>query len=172
MHGLAYQHLQWAFTIIPQRLHRRVSFPNDIFSNNNLGVVVLTNTGFADYHFVNAISNYVSDQWLGLSIIDWSARFKTVVFIANLLTAALPSKRKKTVTQELFTDYRFACDIIITMILKEQARLTKVSLSSKLMLKAASIESLLGWPMRGILCSKKSRLPLSNSLTASFISSY
>ena len=46
------------------------------FPNNNLGVVVLTNTGFADYHFVNTISNYVSDQWLGLSMIDWSARLK------------------------------------------------------------------------------------------------
>ena len=95
MHGLAYQHLQWAFTIIPQRLHRRVSFPNDIFSNNNLGVVVLTNTGFAGYHFVNAISNYVSDQWLGLSIIDWSARFKTVQAEAKTEKAKTDNEAKR-----------------------------------------------------------------------------
>ena len=47
------------------------------FPNENFGVVILTNTGFADYNFVSTIANYVSDKWLDLPIIDWSSRLKT-----------------------------------------------------------------------------------------------
>lgn len=47
------------------------------FPNENLGVVVLTNTGLADYYFVNSVTNYVTDKWLNLSIIDWPTRLKT-----------------------------------------------------------------------------------------------
>lgn len=57
--------------------------------------MVLTNTGFADYHFVNAISNYVSDKWLGLSIIDWSARFKTVQAEAKTDKAKIDNEAKR-----------------------------------------------------------------------------
>lgn len=46
------------------------------FPNDSLGVVVLTNTGAADYYFVNSVCNYVSDQFLNMSLIDWSARLK------------------------------------------------------------------------------------------------
>ena len=47
------------------------------FPNENLGVVVLTNTGLADYYFVNSITNYVADRWLNLPNIDWTNRLKT-----------------------------------------------------------------------------------------------
>jgi hypothetical protein len=47
------------------------------FPNENLGVAVLTNTGLADYYFVNSVTNYVADRWLNLSIIDWPTRLKT-----------------------------------------------------------------------------------------------
>ncbi|MFN8346019.1 MAG: serine hydrolase [Spirosomataceae bacterium] len=47
------------------------------FPNQNLGIVILTNTGLADYYFVNAVCNYISDKWLNLSSIDWKSRLKT-----------------------------------------------------------------------------------------------
>jgi len=46
------------------------------FPNENFGVVVLTNTGAVDYHFVGTICNYISDKFLNLNVIDWSSRLK------------------------------------------------------------------------------------------------
>lgn len=46
------------------------------FPNENFGVVVLTNTGAVDYHFVGTICNYISDKFLNLNTIDWSSRLK------------------------------------------------------------------------------------------------
>ncbi|NBB22288.1 serine hydrolase [Runella sp. CRIBMP] len=47
------------------------------FPNDNIGVVILTNTGAVDYYFVNAVCNYFSDKWLSLPVIDWTPRLKT-----------------------------------------------------------------------------------------------
>ncbi|MCU0339866.1 MAG: serine hydrolase [Spirosomaceae bacterium] len=46
------------------------------FPNDSVGVVVLTNTGSADYHFVGSVCNYVSDKLLNMSAIDWTSRLK------------------------------------------------------------------------------------------------
>lgn len=46
------------------------------FPNENIGIVILTNTGAADYYFVNSVCNYLSDKWLNLPVIDWSSRLK------------------------------------------------------------------------------------------------
>lgn len=47
-----------------------------IFPNNSLGIFITTNTGAVDYNFVNIITNYISDNLLNLSTIDWNSRLK------------------------------------------------------------------------------------------------
>ena len=47
-----------------------------VFPNNNLGIFITTNTGAVDYNFVNIISNYIADNLLNMSQIDWSSRLK------------------------------------------------------------------------------------------------
>ena len=47
-----------------------------VFPNNNLGIFITTNTGAADYNFVNIITNYISDNLLNMSQIDWNSRLK------------------------------------------------------------------------------------------------
>ncbi|MFN8352905.1 MAG: serine hydrolase [Spirosomataceae bacterium] len=47
-----------------------------VFPNDNLGIFVTTNTGVAEYYFVNTITNFIVDKWLTMSPIDWSGRYK------------------------------------------------------------------------------------------------
>lgn len=47
-----------------------------VFPNDNLGVFITTNTGAADYYFVNTITNFVADKWLNMSLVDWSSRYQ------------------------------------------------------------------------------------------------
>ncbi len=47
-----------------------------LFPRKNIGIILLTNTGAANYWFVNTISNYISDRLLNLPVTDWSARLK------------------------------------------------------------------------------------------------
>jgi len=47
-----------------------------VFPNNNLGIFITTNTDAADDNFVNTITNYISDNLLNMSQIDWDSRLK------------------------------------------------------------------------------------------------
>ncbi|WP_091543624.1 serine hydrolase [Thermoflexibacter ruber] len=47
-----------------------------LFPRKNIGIIMLTNTGVANYWFVNVISNYISDKLLNLPVTDWSTRLK------------------------------------------------------------------------------------------------
>ncbi len=47
-----------------------------IFPNDKLGIFITTNTGTAEYYFVNTITNYIVDKWLNMNQIDWNSRFK------------------------------------------------------------------------------------------------
>jgi CubicO group peptidase (beta-lactamase class C family) len=47
-----------------------------LFPDNGMGIMLLTNTGAADYYFSRAVSFFLADRLLQLQQIDWSARFK------------------------------------------------------------------------------------------------
>lgn len=47
-----------------------------VFPSNNLGIFITTNTGAVDYNFVNIITNYISDNLLNMSRVDWNNRLK------------------------------------------------------------------------------------------------
>jgi CubicO group peptidase (beta-lactamase class C family) len=47
-----------------------------IFPNNQLGIFVTTNTSTADYYYVNIITNFIADNLLNMSVIDWNSRLK------------------------------------------------------------------------------------------------
>lgn len=47
-----------------------------VFPNNNLGIFVTTNTDAAQRYAVNIITNYITDNLLNMSVIDWNERYK------------------------------------------------------------------------------------------------